>query len=72
MIPVTQVLWETILFVEGLIRCIEISLFDEEKRAALNGENNNKVNSIRENAKPWNRDTRPVLDEILRHFYRVL
>lgn len=49
-----------------------LSLYDFPKREALNGENNLKVNQLMENAKPWNRDSKPILDGILRYFHQTL
>jgi serine-type D-Ala-D-Ala carboxypeptidase/endopeptidase (penicillin-binding protein 4) len=49
-----------------------ISIFDLDKRSQLNSENSKEINTLREKAKPWNRDVKPLLDEVLRYFYRSL
>ncbi|MBT7608469.1 MAG: D-alanyl-D-alanine carboxypeptidase/D-alanyl-D-alanine-endopeptidase [Bacteriovoracaceae bacterium] len=49
-----------------------ISIFDYEKREMLNNANSKEINLLRERAKPWNKDVKPLLDDILRYFHRSL
>ena len=49
-----------------------VSIYDFEKRNLLNGTNSKNLNVIRQQAQPWNRDVKPLLDDILRYFHRSL
>jgi serine-type D-Ala-D-Ala carboxypeptidase/endopeptidase (penicillin-binding protein 4) len=47
-----------------------VSIYDLKMRKLLNGQNSKELNVIRQQAKPWNRDVKPLLDDILRYFHR--